>query len=145
MPVFVCTTAAGRLSPTQKAEIAETITAIYHEVIGAPRYLVQVFFSSIEPGSHFIAGSPAPTEQILIRCDTRSGKTSEQRSQMAEKIMQQTSKASGAAEEDVTVLLCELPAANIVEYGRPSPVAGEEDAWFSSLSKTVQERFKSLS
>src|SRR5260370_11619767 len=117
MPVFVCTAAAGRLTPAQKAKIAKTITAIYHEVIGAPRYLVQVFFNDIEPASHFIAGRPAPTEQVLIRCDTRNGKTSEQRSQMAERIMQEISKASGAAEDEVTVLLCELPAANIVEYG----------------------------
>ena len=44
MPVYVCTAALGRLTPVQKTEIAKSITAIYREVTGAPRYMVQVIF-----------------------------------------------------------------------------------------------------
>jgi hypothetical protein len=38
MPTYVCSAAAGRLTPVQKAEIVRTITAIHHEETGAPRY-----------------------------------------------------------------------------------------------------------
>jgi phenylpyruvate tautomerase PptA (4-oxalocrotonate tautomerase family) len=144
MPIFVCTATAGQLTPALKTEIAQTITTIYREVIGAPGWLVQVIFYDIEPANHYVAGRLEPSDRILIRCDTRDGKTNEQRSRMAQRINEDVSRATGAPEEAVTVLLCELPAANIVEYGRLSPPAGEEDAWFSSLSATVQERLRSL-
>ena len=44
MPTYVCSAAAGRLTPIQKTEIVRSITAIHHQETGAPRYLVQVIF-----------------------------------------------------------------------------------------------------
>jgi phenylpyruvate tautomerase PptA (4-oxalocrotonate tautomerase family) len=142
MPIYVCTAALGRLTPVQKTEIAKGITAIYHEETGAPGYLVQVIFYDIAPGNHYVAGRPAPADQICIRCDTRSGKTNTQKSQMLRRIMQDVARVSGAAEDAVSVLLCELPAANIAEYGRVAPAPGEEDAWFSSLPDALRERLR---
>jgi phenylpyruvate tautomerase PptA (4-oxalocrotonate tautomerase family) len=144
MPIYVCTAALGRLTPVQKTEIAKSITAIYHEETGAPGYLVQVIFYDIAPGNHYVAGRPAPADQIFIRCDTRSGKTDTQKSQMLRRIMQDVARVSGAAEDAVSVLLCELPAANIAEYGRVAPAPGEEDAWFSSLPDALRERLRVL-
>ena len=144
MPIYVCTAALGRLTPVQKTEIAKSITAIYHEETGAPGYLVQVIFYDIAPGNHYVAGRPAPADQIFIRCDTRSGKTNTQKSQMLRRIMQDVARVSGAAEDAVSVLLCELPAANIAEYGRVAPAPGEEDAWFSSLPDALRERLRVL-
>lgn len=80
-----------------------------YEVTGAPRYMVQVIFHDVAPGNQYVAGRPAPADQILIRCDTRSGKPNEQRTQMVRRIMQDVGRASGAAEDAVTVLLCEIP------------------------------------
>jgi len=144
MPIYVCTAALGRLTPVQKTEIAKGITAIYREETGAPGYLVQVIFYDIAPGNHYVAGRPAPADQICIRCDTRSGKTNTQKSQMLRRIMQDVARISGAAEDAVSVLLCELPAANIAEYGRVAPAPGEEDAWFSSLPDALRERLRAL-
>ena len=144
MPIYVCTAALGRLTPVQKTEIAKGITAIYHEETGAPGYLVQVIFYDIAPGNHYVAGRPTPADQVCIRCDTRSGKTSTQKSQMLRRIMQDVARISGAAEDAVSVLLCELPAANIAEYGRIAPSPGEEDAWFSSLPDALRERLRAL-
>jgi phenylpyruvate tautomerase PptA (4-oxalocrotonate tautomerase family) len=140
MPIYVCTAALGRLTPVQKTEIAKGITAIYHEETGAPGYLVQVIFYDIAPGNHYVAGRPVPADQICIRCDTRSGKTNTQKSQMLRRIMQDVARVSGGAEDAVSVLLCELPAGNIAEYGRVAPAPGEEDAWFSSLPDALRER-----
>jgi phenylpyruvate tautomerase PptA (4-oxalocrotonate tautomerase family) len=144
MPIYVCTAALGRLTPVQKSEIAKGITAIYREETGAPGYLVQVIFYDIAPGNHYVAGRRAPADQICIRCDTRSGKTNTQKSQMLRRILQDVARVSGAAEDAVSVLLCELPAANIAEYGRVAPAPGEEDAWFSSLPDALRERLRAL-
>jgi phenylpyruvate tautomerase PptA (4-oxalocrotonate tautomerase family) len=145
MPLYACTSTLGRLTPAQKTEIAGTITTIYHEETGAPGYLVQVIFYDIAPGNHYLAGRPAPEDEICIRCDTRSGKTSIEKSQMLRRITQGVARVSGVPEDAVSVLLCELPLANMAEYGRNAPAPGEEDAWFSSLPDALQARLKALS
>jgi phenylpyruvate tautomerase PptA (4-oxalocrotonate tautomerase family) len=142
MPIYVCTAALGRLTPVQKSEIAKGIAVIYREETGAPEYLVQVIFYDIAPGNHYVAGRLASPDQICIRCDTPSGKTNTQKSQMNQRVMQDVARISGAAEHAVSVLLCELPAADIVEYGRVGPAPGEEDAWFSSLPDALRERLQ---
>jgi phenylpyruvate tautomerase PptA (4-oxalocrotonate tautomerase family) len=144
MPTFVCTAATGRLTPVQKTEIARSIADIYHEVTGAPRYFVQVIFHDVAPGDNYVAGRPAPADKILIRGDTRSGKTNEQRSQIVRRIMQDVGRAGGAPDDALTVLLCEIPIANVAEYGRVAPSPEEDDAWFSSLPDAMQERLKRL-
>jgi phenylpyruvate tautomerase PptA (4-oxalocrotonate tautomerase family) len=121
MPTYVCAAAAGRLTSDQKAEIVRSITAIHHEETGAPRYLVQVIFYDVAPGSHYIAGRPAPAAQWL-RADIRDGRTDAQKSQMLHRIMQGVGKASGAAEETVWVYLSEIPAS------RASTVPQREEA-----------------
>ena len=144
MPTYVCSAAAGRLTPLQKTEIVRAITAIHHEETGAPRYLVQVIFHELAPHSHYVAGQLAPADQIWVRGDIREGRTNEQKTQMARRIMQDVGKASGAAEETVWVYLCEIPAGNITEYGRVLPLPGREDAWFASLPDALKEKLQSL-
>jgi phenylpyruvate tautomerase PptA (4-oxalocrotonate tautomerase family) len=95
MPTYVCSAATGRLTTDQKAEIVRSITAIHHEETGAPRYLVQVIFYDVAPGNHYIAGRPAPADQIWVRADIRDGRTDEQKSQMLHRIMLDVGKASG--------------------------------------------------
>jgi hypothetical protein len=103
-----------------------------------------VIFHDVAPGNNYVAGQPAPADKILIRGDTRSGKTNEQRSQMVRRIMQGIGRASGAAEDALTVLLCEIPIANIAEYGRVAPSPEEDDAWFASLPDAMRERLTRL-
>ena len=67
MPTYVCSAATGRPTSDQKAEILRSITAIRHEATGAPRSLVQVIFYDVALGSHYIAGRPAPADQIWVR------------------------------------------------------------------------------
>ena len=144
MPTYVCSAAAGRLTPVQKTEIVRRITAIHHEETGAPRYLVQVVFYDLAPDSHYVAGQLAPADQIWVRGDIRGGRTNEQKSRMLRRIMQGVGRAGGAAEDAVWVYLCDIPAANMAEYGRVLLPPGEEDAWFSSLPDAMRERLGPL-
>ncbi len=144
MPTYACSTAAGRLTPAEKIEIVQCITAIHHEETGAPRYFVQVIFYDIAPGNHIIAGQMAPAGQIWIRGDIRDGRTEEQKRRMLSRIMQEVSRTSGIGEDEVWVYLSELPARNIVEYGRVLLPPGEEDAWFAALPGALRERLRPL-
>jgi hypothetical protein len=63
---------------------------------------------------------------------------------MLRRIMQGVGRASGAAEDAVWAYLCDIPAANVVEYGRVLPPPGEEDVWFSSLPDAIRERLTPL-
>jgi phenylpyruvate tautomerase PptA (4-oxalocrotonate tautomerase family) len=107
-----------------------------------PRYLVQVIFYDLAPDSHYVAGQPAPADQIWVRGDIRGGRTNEQKSQMLRRIMQGVGRASGAAEEAVWVYLCDIPA--VAEYGRVLLPPGQENAWFSSLPDAMRERLRPL-
>src|ERR1700724_1132613 len=71
MPTYACSAATGRLTPTQRVEIVQSITAIHHEETGAPRYFVQVIFYDIAYANHYIAGQLAPAGQMWIRGDIR--------------------------------------------------------------------------
>jgi phenylpyruvate tautomerase PptA (4-oxalocrotonate tautomerase family) len=82
MPTYACSAAAGRLTPAQKLEIVQSITAIHHGETGAPRYFVQVIFYDIAPANHYIAGQLAPAGQVWIRGDIRDGRTQEQKSRV---------------------------------------------------------------
>jgi phenylpyruvate tautomerase PptA (4-oxalocrotonate tautomerase family) len=144
VPTYVCSAVAGRLTSDQKAEIVRSITAIHHEETGAPRYLVQVIFYDVAQGGCYIAGQPAPADQIWIRGDIRSGRTNEQRSRMLRRIMHDVGKASGAEEETGWVYLSEIPAENIAEYGRLLLPPGSEGAWFSSLPDATREKLGPL-
>jgi phenylpyruvate tautomerase PptA (4-oxalocrotonate tautomerase family) len=144
MPTYVCAAAAGRLTPDQKAEIARSLTAIHHEETGAPRYLVQVIFYDVASNGHYVAGRPAPADQIWVRADIRDGRTNEQKTKLLRRIMEDVGKASGAAEETVWVYLSEILAGNVAEYGRVLLPPGSEDAWFATLPDALRERLRSL-
>ncbi|MGB5249330.1 MAG: tautomerase family protein [Gammaproteobacteria bacterium] len=59
MPVIQCDIRAGR-SPEQKQALAEGITRVVHETIGAPVEYIYVLIRE-EPGSHHIkAGKALP-------------------------------------------------------------------------------------
>ncbi|HEX9461638.1 MAG TPA: tautomerase family protein [Alphaproteobacteria bacterium] len=146
MPTYACSTAAGRLTPAQKADIVRSITAIHHEETGAPRYFVQVIFYELAPGNHFIGGQSAPAGQIWIRGDIRAGRSEEQKRKLISRILRDVSKTSAIAAEEVWVYLCDIPAHNIAEYGRvlPPPGGETENAWFATLPAALRERLGPL-
>jgi phenylpyruvate tautomerase PptA (4-oxalocrotonate tautomerase family) len=144
MPTYACSTAAGRLTPAQKLEIVQSITAIHHAETGAPRYFVQVIFYDIAPANHYIGGELAPSGQIWIRGDIRAGRTQEQKSRILSRILQEVSRIGEIAEEEVWVYLSDIPAHNIAEYGRVLPVPGAESAWFATLPAPLRQRLESL-
>src|ERR1700758_5265318 len=86
MPNFVCSAPASTKDGNRPK---------YHR--HGARYMVEAIFHDVAPGNYYIAGRPAPADQICIRGDTRSGKTNEQKNQMVRRIMRDVARASGGA------------------------------------------------
>jgi phenylpyruvate tautomerase PptA (4-oxalocrotonate tautomerase family) len=142
MPTYVCWSRAGQLSPDQRQRIAKSITEIHHEVGKAPRYFVQVIFTELQPGSHFVAGEEAEAGHIWIRADIRSGRTQEQKSRLMTRIVEDVCAITGASRESVWVYISDIPGTSVTEFGHILPQPGEEAAWFAKLPQDLQERLR---
>jgi phenylpyruvate tautomerase PptA (4-oxalocrotonate tautomerase family) len=145
MPTYVCSAAAGHLTPAQRAAIAESITTIHAEEGRAPRYFVQVIFNEIQQQGHFVGGQAAPEGLIWVRADIRSGRTDVQKKAIMERIADDISAMAKVERENVWVYISDIPATGVLEFGHVLPSPGEEDKWFASLPKALRERLQTLS
>lgn len=140
MPTYTCWSQQSKLSATAKRRIAEAITDAHHELAKAPRYLVQVLFTEVEPASHFIGGRVAPDNQVWIRADIRSGRTHKQKEDLLLRLTQEVALILGLPREEVWVYINEIPGSNMTEYGHLLMEPGQEDAWFAALPEGLKER-----
>ncbi len=143
MPTYVCWSRAGLLSDEQRQRIAKSITEIHHEVARAPRYFVQVIFSDLAPGSHFVGGSAAQDDHVWIRADIRAGRTQQQKEQLLTRIADEVSTIAGSSRENIWVYISDIPGPSVLEFGRILPLPGEEESWFENLPLQLQERLRS--
>jgi phenylpyruvate tautomerase PptA (4-oxalocrotonate tautomerase family) len=145
VPTYTCWAEPGVVSSDARAKIAGALTEIHHDVAVAPRYFVQVVFVDLAADSLFVAGQAVPAGHVWIRADIRAGRTDEQKAELLRRIMEEIGGILGLPAEHVWVYICDIPGANIAEYGRVLPDPGEEDAWFAQLPPDLQERLTGLS
>jgi phenylpyruvate tautomerase PptA (4-oxalocrotonate tautomerase family) len=161
MPTFTCYTAPKKLTLTQKAEIANLCTNIYHEEFGIARYLIQVIFQEFANGDQYIAGQPAP-DVVWIQCYVRAGRDEELKGRLLHRVQQAVAKTANVPEESVWFYLTDIPAMNIMEWGhimpRPRPaetiaivtvtdprvVPHDDEHWFEDLSEAFKARLRAL-
>ncbi len=161
MPTFEFFTAPEKLTPPQKAEIANWCTKVYHEEFGIARYLIQVIFEEFANRDQYISGQPAP-DVVWIRCDVRAGRNEELKTRLLHRVQQGVAKTANVPEESVWFYLNDLPAMNIMEWGhimpRPKPaetidivtvtdpgiVPHDDERWFAELSAPYKERLRAL-
>ena len=144
MPTYVCSVRPGLLDDRQKSDIAKAITHNHNQATGAPAYFVQVVIDEKTTAVRYLSGEPAPDQQIWIRADIRSGRTVEQRSNLALAIMRDVSRIAGVETTSVWVYLSNLEPTDMVEYGHLLPLPGQEQAWFDGLPTHLKEYLVSL-
>lgn len=144
MPTYVCWTQAGQLSTEQRAQIARSITDAHHDLALAPRYFVQVIFSDVSAGSHFIGGHEALPGHLWIRADIRAGRTQVQKERLLNRIADETAQIAGISKEKVWVYISDIPGPSVLEFGHVLPPPGGEEEWFAKLPAELQDRLKSL-
>jgi len=134
MPTYICTTLEGRLTAGQKSKIAAEITRVHCEVTGAPSFFAQVIFDEVKPGNYFMGGALLNHDQIFVYGHIRSGRAAVDKSRMIIAMVKAIAEAANVENtRSVWVYVGELPARQMVEFGRLLPEAGDEPAWTQAL------------
>ena len=134
MPIYQCAT-SRKLSAAQKDAIAKEITRIHIAWTAAPEAFVNVVFSELPHGEHFLGGA-IREDGALINAIVRAGRTLETRQALLKSLSAAWSRVTGQPERNLVIRVEEADAATIMEAGLIMPQPGEEAAWFAK-NKTV--------
>lgn len=137
MPVYQCVT-SQTLSPELKAAIAKEITRIHVEFTAAPEPFVNVVFSDLPPGSHYLAGA-VRENGTLINAVVRAGRTLETRQALLRSLSAAWSRLTGQPERKLVIRVEEADAETIMEAGLIMPRPGEEVAWMAANKAALGE------
>ncbi|GAB7538231.1 tautomerase family protein [Burkholderia sp. 22PA0099] len=135
MPTYVVTAAEGRFTAEEKGEIARGITQAHSGATGAQGFFAQVIFTPVATGDHFLGGAPLKADHIFVHGQIRAGRTDEQKRGLLDSIVGVVARAANTDSRYVWVYLAELPAAQMVEYGKLLPAPGGEAAWLEAMSQ----------
>ena len=134
MPTYTVTVANLSLSPQQKSQIAEAITAAHNAQTGAPRFFAQVLFSAAGEGEHFVGGRVNTAPQVYVHGLVREGRSIEIKQALMSQMLQEIVRIAGLTAEDVWVYLQDIPATQMIEFGRFLPAPGDEGEWEKGMS-----------
>jgi phenylpyruvate tautomerase PptA (4-oxalocrotonate tautomerase family) len=131
------------LDDKQKVEIAQAISQRHSEATGAQPFFVQVQIDETPSRQRFLGGT-LTNDHIWIRGDIRAGRPDDVRQRLMMNIMQDISGIAGIPSSSVWIYLCNLAPTDMVEHGHVLPVPGQEQQWFASLPRTLQQYLTSL-
>jgi phenylpyruvate tautomerase PptA (4-oxalocrotonate tautomerase family) len=125
MPLYRCAVAEGLTREDQRARIAKEIVRIHCGVTGAPASFVHAFFSE-SPSGDLPDGKLA-----FVLGSIRSGRTDEQKRQIASELTDAVAEALGCKTDEVGVATVDVPSKWIMEGGELLPEPGEEAEWLA--------------
>ena len=134
MPVYIVYVSAGRFSPEVKGAVARAITNAHRDLTGTPHFLAQVSFQEQERGNVFLGGVPQGGYTIFVHGHHRLGRPADLKHRLAAKIVDDIAKAASVEKRHIWLYIDEMPANQMIEYGRFLPEPGQEQAWFDAIS-----------
>ncbi|WP_158804941.1 tautomerase family protein [Acidisoma sp. L85] len=129
MPFYVSTTQEGMLSAEQKQTISEEITRIHCAATGAPRSVVRVLFMTYPSGCAFSGGRSGAL--AVLSCEIRAGRGIAVKQTMLKEFWEMYARVTGAAKDQMLVILTDVPAGQVMEFGAILPEPREEAAWLA--------------
>jgi phenylpyruvate tautomerase PptA (4-oxalocrotonate tautomerase family) len=123
------------LSPQQKSQIAEAITAAHNAQTGAPRFFAQVLFSAANEGDHFVGGRVNTAPQVYVHGLVREGRNIEIKQALMSQMLEEIAKILDITAEDVWIYVQDIPATQMIEFGRFLPAPGEEAEWEKGMTQ----------
>jgi phenylpyruvate tautomerase PptA (4-oxalocrotonate tautomerase family) len=140
MPTYTVTTANVTLTPAQESEVAAAITEAHHDNTKAPAFFAQVLFAALPARKHYIGGKLNTTPHIFVHGLIRAGRSAAAKAGLIEQVTSKVKEISGIGAEDVWVYVQDIPAEQMVEFGRVLPEPGAEDQWRNGLSSTKRQQ-----
>jgi phenylpyruvate tautomerase PptA (4-oxalocrotonate tautomerase family) len=134
MPTYTVTAANLTLTTEQEAAIAAAITRAHHESTGAPAYFAQTIFANIGSGRHYIGGKAYAVPHLFVHGLIRAGRRADAKAKLITDIAAGVHSIAGIGREDIWVYIQEIPATQMVEFGRVLPEPGAEDSWRATMS-----------
>ncbi len=126
MPLYICNTKKGTLSPEAKRNIAQDITRIHCSVTGAPAIFVHAVF--FEEAPFF----PLEEKTLFVRGTIRKGRSAVQREEIADAVRQSLVSHGQTSIDETQAVILETPASWVLEGGEIMPEPGEEAEWFAA-------------
>ncbi|WP_421843944.1 tautomerase family protein [Marinobacter algicola] len=140
MPTYTVTVANLSLSLQQKSHIAEAITTAHNAQTGAPRFFAQVLFFSTDEGDHFVGGSVNKAPQLYVHGLIRQGRSNEVKQALMSQMLEDIARIAGITAEDVWIYLQDIPATQMIEFGRLLPAPGDEAEWEREMTPEKRSR-----
>jgi len=142
MPTFNVIVPEERFSNEQKTRVAVAIGRTYKELTGVPENLTQVIFIEVKHGNYFIGSVPPDTDQISVEGHLRAGRSAEAKRSLVERIVEAVAQAAAMPKSQVWAHLVDMPATQIVEFGRVVPEPGGEAAWIAALPEAERKELR---
>jgi len=144
MPTYTVISANLLLTPRQEADIAAAITRSHHKATGAPAFFAQVIFNEIAGGRHYIGGKAYRAPHLFVHGMIRAGRGAQAKTALIKDIAAKVQTIAGIAREDIWVYIQDIPATQMVEFGRVLPEPGAEEAWRKAISARKLEDLRSI-
>lgn len=144
MPTYTVTSANLTLTTDQEADIAAAITRSHHENTGAPAYFAQVIFERIEGGKHYIGGKNYRTPHLFVHGLIRAGRSADAKAGLIKDIATKVHVIAGIGPEDIWVYAQDIPATQMVEFGRVLPEPGAEESWRAAMTAQKLQDLKAI-
>ncbi|TPW24472.1 cis-3-chloroacrylic acid dehalogenase [Marinobacter nauticus] len=110
----------------ESTSIAAAITAVHIAQTGAPRFFTQVLFSTANEGDHFVCGRVNSAPQVYLHGLLREGRSIEIKQALMSQMLEEIAHIVDITAEDVWIYLQDIPATQMIEFGRFLPAPGDE-------------------
>ena len=140
MPTYTVTVANLSLSPQQKSQIAEAITAAHSAQTGAPRFFAQVLFSAANEVDHFVGDRVNTAPQVYVHGLVRDGRSIDIKQALMSQMLEEIAQIMDISAEGVWIYLQDIPATQMIEFGRFLPAPGDEAEWERGMTPEKRSR-----
>ena len=144
MPSYIVTCVEGRLSGSQKNQIAEAVTRAHGDATGAPYFFVRLTFNEVKSGNYFLGGTQLDGDEIFVHGTIREGRPKDMKDALMARLAADLAIASQMKPNSVWVYLSELPPNQMIEFGRVLPLHGKEAEWSAALPEAEKTRLEKI-
>ena len=141
MPTYTVSSANVELTPDQEAAISAAITEAHNKHTGAPGFFAQTIFSPVSAGRHYIGGKQNKATHVFVHGLIRAGRSADVKAALTAEIAERVRKVAKIGSEDIWVYVQDIPAEQMIEFGRMPPAPGAEDEWRKAIGPEKRRTF----